>query len=142
MKTFRRIWLFVLTFMLLSACGSKQGNNPYAPRPGDSALQRDELKIDSATLSPTMTQPGQVTLEFAYFQPTPCHQLRVEVSKPNAQKRIDVSAYTVIEKDKACALMALATPLQASLNLGSFRRGHYYVWVNAVVAGEFDSRPK
>ena len=143
MKSFKRIWLFVWVFGLLSACGPKaagsQGNNPYAPQAGDSALLRDEIKIDSATLNPTMTQPGQVTLDFAYFQPTPCHQLRVEVSKPDAQKRINVSAYAVAEKDKACALMALATPLQASLNLGSFRHGHYSVWLNGAKAGEFDS---
>jgi len=38
--------------------------------------------------------------------------------------------------------MALATPLRASLNLGSFPYGHYSVWLNAVKAGEFDSKPK
>jgi hypothetical protein len=146
MKPFKRISLFVLVLVLLSACGPKaagsQGSNPYAPQGDDSALRRDEVKIDSASLSPTVTQPGQVTLDFAYFQPTPCHQLRVEVSKPDAQKRINVSAYAVAEKDKACSLMALATPLKASLNLGSFPpRRHYSVWLNGVEVGEFDSLP-
>ena len=146
MKPFRSILLFALIIVLLAACGPtatatpvSQGNNPYAPQAGDSALLRDEIKIDSATLNPTMAQAGQITLDFAYFQPTPCHKLRVEVSQPDAQKRINVSAYAVAEKDKACALMALATPLQASLNLGSFPGGHFSVWVNDVKAGEFDS---
>ena len=144
MKLFKRVWLFVFVIVLLTACGPKaaQGNNPYAPQAADSALLRDDIKIDSASLNPVIAQPGQVTLDFAYFQPTPCHKLRVEVGKPNAQKRIDVSAYAVAEKDKACALMALATPLQASLNLGSFPYGHYSVWLNDVKAGEFDSKPK
>ena len=144
MKLFKRVWLFVFVIVLLTACGLKaaQGNNPYAPQTGDSSLLRDDIKIDSASLNPVIAQPGQVTLDFAYFQPTPCHKLRVEVGKPNAQKRIDVSAYAVAEKDKACALMALATPLRASLNLGSFPYGHYSVWLNAVKAGEFDSKPK
>ena len=139
-----RFLLFVLVFGLLSACGPNAagGNNPYAPQAGDSALLRDEIKIDSATLNPTITPPGQVTLDFTYFPPTPCHKLRVEVGQPDAQKRINVSAYAVIEKDKACALMALATPLQASLNLGSFpHKRHYSVWLNGVKAGEFDSLP-
>ena len=44
--------------------------------------------------------------------------------------RINLNAYGVTEKDKACALMAPTAPLQASLN-GSFPKGHYSVWLNA-----------
>ncbi len=100
---------------------------------------RGEVTIDSASLSLAGTKPERVTLSFAYFPPTPCYQLRVEVSQPDAQNRIDVSAYGVAEKDKACTLMALATPLQASLDLGSFPQGHYSLWLNGVQVGEFDA---
>jgi hypothetical protein len=63
----------------------------------------------------------------------------VEVSQPDAQNRINVTAYAVAEKDKACTLMALATPLQANLNLGSFLQGHYSLWLNGDQVSEFDS---
>jgi hypothetical protein len=63
----------------------------------------------------------------------------VEISEPDADNRITLKAYAVAEKDKPCALMALATPLQASLNLGSFPNGHYSVWLNENQIGEFDS---
>ena len=146
MKTFKSIVIFVLVFVLLTACGPKatetptfQGNNPYTPQPGDSALMRGDVKIDSSSLSLAKSQPPQVMLNFAYFQPTPCYQLRVEVSAPDSQNRIDVSAYAVAEKDKPCSLMALATPLQASLNLGGFPGGHYSLWLNGTQVGEFDS---
>ena len=148
MKTFNRLLLFVLAAFPFTACSPKatpssaimtQGNNPYAPQSSDSVLIRGEITVDSAALTVAETQSLQVILNFAYFQPTPCHQLRVEVSQPDAQNRIDISAYTVAEKNKVCTLMALATPLQASLNLGSFSSGHYVVFLNNTQIGEFDS---
>jgi len=146
MKRFTSIlsWLFVIT--LLSACGAKatetpvfQGNNPYASQPGDSDLMYGDLTIDSTSVFLTKSQPPQVLVNFAYFQPTPCYQLRVEVNGPDEQNHINLKGYTVAEKDKPCNLMALATPLQASLNLGSVPAGHYTVFLNDNQIGEFDS---
>ena len=145
MKSVKSILFFTLALVLLAACGSKaaapvfQGNNPYAPQADDSAMMRDDIKVDSASLSLTKSQPPQVMLNFAYFQPTPCYQLRVEISGPDGSKHINLKAYAVAEKDKPCTLMALATPLQANLNLGSFPSGHYIVLLNGNQIGEFDS---
>ena len=146
MKLFKRIMLFAVAVLLIAACGPKsaetpvfQGNNPYAPQAGDINLMAGDLTIDSSSVFLAKSQPPQVMVNFAYFQPTPCYQLRVEISAPDANKHINLKAYAVAEKDKPCALMALATPLQASLNLGSFPRGHYFVVLNGNQIGEFDS---
>ena len=146
MKPFNRITLFVIAVMLFAACGPKetatpvfQGNNPYAPQAGDSNLMTGDITVDSASIALAKSEPPQVMINFAYFQPTPCYKLRVEVSAPDAQNQIALKAYALAEKDKPCALMALATPLQASLNLGSFPKGHYVVTLNGNKIGEFDS---
>ena len=147
MKTFTRILLFVLSVMLFTACSPAatpdapgiRGSNPYVVQPGDGSMMRGEVRIDSASLNLAESQPVQAMLNLAYFPPTPCFSLRVETSQPDTQNRINVSAYAVAEKDKACTLMALATPLQANLNLGSFPKGHYSVWLNGAKVGEFDS---
>ena len=145
MKTFKSILLFVLFTFLAAACGPKPTpatlhfDNPYAPQPGDSNLMAGDIRIDSSSVFLAESQPPQVMVNFAYFQPTPCYQLRVESSGPNEQNQINLKAYAVAEKDKPCALMALATPLQASLNLGSFPKGHYTVLLNGNQIGEFDS---
>ena len=102
-------------------------------------MMRGDVRIASSSIKLAESQPVQVMLDFAYFPTTPCYSLRVETSQPDAQKRINVTAYGVAEKDKACTLMALATPLQASLNLGTFPKGHYSVWLNGAKVGEFDS---
>ena len=147
MKTLNRISLFVISSLLFTACSPKatpippvfSGNNPYAPQAGDSAMLRGNLRIVSASLALAKSQPPQVMVNFGYFQPTPCYQLQVEVSQPDAQNRINLNAYAVAEKDKPCTLMALSTPLQASLDLGSFPKGHYTVWLNGSKVDEFDS---
>ena len=145
MKIFRSI-LFTFAIVILTACGPKatetpvlQVDNLYAPQAGDSELMAGDIIIDSSSVFLAESQPPQVMVNFAYFQPTPCYQLRVEISGPDADNHINLKAYAVAEKDKPCALMALATPLQASLNLGSLPSGHYIVVLNDNQIGEFDS---
>ena len=146
MKPLKNILLFTLAIVLLTACGPKatetpvfQGNNPYTPQASDSDLMAGDITVDSSSVFLAKSQPPQVMVNFAYFQPTPCYQLRVEISEPDSDHRINLKAYAVAEKDKACALMALATPLQANLNLGSFPSGHYTIVLNDNQIGEFDS---
>ena len=145
MKYFTRILLFLFVLGLLSACGAGvtpsalHVDNPYAPQPGDSDLMVGDITVDSASVILAESQPPQVMVNFAYFQPTPCYQLRVEVSGPEAQNQISLKAYALAEKEKPCTLMALATPLQASLNLGSLPKGHYTVVLNGKQIGGFDA---
>ena len=147
MKTFIRILFAVLAGLLFTGCGTSapagastpQSSNPYAPQPGDSAMMRGDIRLVSAGVRLAESYPPQVFLHFEYFQPTPCFSLRVKPSQPDAQKQIHITAYAVAEKDKPCALMALATPLKADLALGSFPKGHYTVWLNGSNVGDFDS---
>src|SRR5512141_1031678 len=110
MKPFNRILSFVFVLVLLAACAPKatdapttgqpqlpalQFNNPSAPQAGDSDLMVGDLKIDSASVSLAESQPPQVMVNFAYFPPTPCYQLRVTADDPNAQNEINLKAYAV-----------------------------------------------
>ena len=146
MKPLKSMVFFTLVIVWLAACGPKatetpvfRGENPYAPQAGDSDLMAGDITVDSSSVFLAKSQPPQVMVNAAYFQPTPCYQLRVEVSAPDVDNHINLKAYAVAEKDKPCALMELATPLEASLNLGSFTSGHYFVILNDNQIGEFDS---
>lgn len=144
MKPFQSILLFVLLTIVLAACGPQatpvtlQFENPYAPQSGDSDLATGEITVDSSSVYIAESYPPQLMVSFSYFQPTPCHQLRIEVTGPNNDNQIDLKAYAVTEKDKPCSLMALATPLQASLNLGSLPKGQYTVLLNGDQIGGFE----
>jgi len=139
--------LITLAAVLLAACTSQptltpillspQSNNPYAPQPGDGTKIQSNADIASAAIMLAESFPPQVSLSLAYRLPTPCYQLRVSISHPDDQNRIQLDVYGVAPKDQACTLMALATPLQASISLGSFPGGHYTIWVNGVQVGNF-----
>jgi hypothetical protein len=147
MKRFDHISLFILAALLFTACSPSAkptgsvipGNNPYAPQTSDNAMTHGDVRINSTFLDFAQSQPPQVLLNIAYYEPTPCYQLRVIVYLPDSQNRVNVSAYAVAEKDKLCTLTPLNRPLQASLNIGSYPKGHYSVYVNGIKAGEFDS---
>jgi hypothetical protein len=149
MSTIRKsILKIVLASILLTACAAQpastsipfpsQTNNPYAPQSGDEAMMRGAAEIVSVSVEVTKTLPAPISVPLAYHLPTPCHQLRVNISQPDSQNRINLDVYGVALKDKPCALMALSTPMEASISLGSFPSGHYTVWVNGQQAGEFD----
>ena len=150
MKPFKSIVLSVILIAVLSACGSQvqaqaqatpftlKFDNPYAPQPGDKDMMTGDIKVDSASVSLAESQPPQVMVQINYFQPTPCYKLRIEASGPDAQNQINLKGYAVAEKDKPCTLMALATPLQASLNLGSLPTGHYTILLNGQQIGTVD----
>ena len=111
--------------------------DPYAPQPGDDNLTRGVVFIQEMDVLIRESFPPQIALSLSGELPTPCHQLRVQVSEPNAENRIDVEAYTVVNPDLAC--IQVVEPFEANINLGTFPSGHYSVWVNKELAGEFDS---
>ena len=145
MKPLKSVFLSAILVAVLTACGSQatpyalQFENPYAPQPGDKDLMAGDIQIDSTSVFLAESQPPQVIVNLAYFLPTPCYQLRVEASGPDDQNQIHLKAYGVAEKDKPCNLMALATPTQVGLNLGSLPKGHYTILVNGDQIGEVDT---
>jgi hypothetical protein len=142
--------LIVLVGFVLSAClpqpaaipvpVTPQANNPYAPQPGDESMARGDAEIVSASVLMAESFPPQISISIAYRLPTPCYQLRVSISQPDNQNNILLVIYGVAPKDKPCNLMALLTPQQTNINLGSFPAGHYSVWVNGQQVGEFDGQ--
>ncbi len=111
--------------------------DPYEPQPGDVNLMRGNVFIQEMGLVIRESFPPQIALTLSGELPTPCHQLRVRVGEPGADNRIDVEAYTVVNPDLAC--IQVIEPFTASIDLGTFPSGHYSVWVNDELAGEFDS---
>lgn len=112
-------------------------SNPYAPRTADSTLTRGEVFVQEMGLLIRESYPPQISLNLSGDLPTPCHQLRVQVNEPDENNKIDVEAYSVVDPEMIC--IQVLEPFQASIDLGTFPSGHYSVWVNGELAGEFDS---
>lgn len=111
--------------------------NPLAPKPSDGKLTRGNVFIQESDLLIRESYPPQISLGVSGELPTPCHELRVEVSVPNAENKIMLDVYTVVDPDAVC--IQVLKPFQENIDLGTFPGGHYTVWVNGEIVGEFDS---
>lgn len=114
-----------------------QDSNPLSPRPGDANLSRAEAFVQEASLLIRESFPPQIALTLKGELPTPCHQLRVQIDAPDASNNINIEVYSVVNPDLMCT--QVIKPFEETVELGTFPSGHYSVFVNGELAGEFDS---
>ena len=103
----------------------------------DSNLVRGNAYLDSTELLTTESTPVQFTLVLKGNLPTPCDQLRVEASQPDAENKILVDVYSLFPADKMCA--QVLKPFEENFPLGGFPIGHYTLWINGKKIAEFDT---
>jgi hypothetical protein len=111
--------------------------NPLSPKPGDEQLSRGEVFISEKSLIIRESYPPQISLSLKGELPTPCHELRAEIAPPDVENKIQVDVYSVVDPNAVC--IQVLEPLEEFIDLGTFPPGHYSVWVNGELAGEFDS---
>lgn len=107
----------------------------YAPQPGDAALTRENVYLESIDLLTLESFPLQFMLQLKGNLPTPCNALRVVVSPPDADNKVLVDVYSVIDSNKVCA--QVIQPFDVNIPLGSFSAGAYTLWVNGEQVAEF-----
>ena len=105
--------------------------------PTDENLVRGNAFVDSAELLTLESYPLQFMLALKGSLPTPCNQLRVDVSPPDSENKIVVDVYSVVKADEICA--QVVEPFEENVPLGSFPAGHYTLWVNGELVTEFDA---
>jgi hypothetical protein len=110
---------------------------PFAPKPGDADLSRAEVFLSESQLLIRESFPPQIALDLSGDLPTPCHELRVNIQEPDAENKISVEVYSVVDPDQVCT--QVLEPFQENIDLGTFSSGHYTVWVNGEMLGEFDT---
>ena len=111
--------------------------NALEPKPGDENLTRGNVFIQEFGLMIRESFPPQVSLAFSGELPTPCHQLRAVVSAPDEENKIIADVYSVVDPNMICT--QVLKPFEANMDLGTFPTGHYTVWINGEMAGEFDT---
>lgn len=126
----------VLLLFILAACGPAKLVPPasatpfpvYAPRAGDGALTRGNFYLDSASIQSMESAPVRYSVVLKGNLPTPCHKIRVVYNPPNAENKIMLEVYTVVDPNALCAQNL--QPLEQTIYLGTFPSGRYTVWVN------------
>ena len=108
----------------------------YLPRPGDGSLTKAKAIIDSSGLVFTADDPVQVELILSGHLPTPCHELRIHIPKPDAEGNIMVEVYALTEPDILCEQVLRS--FNEKIILGTYPHGSYWIWVNGGMVGNFD----
>jgi hypothetical protein len=108
---------------------------PWAPQPGDDALDRGGIVLDVNEILLLESYPVQVQLHLEGSRPTPCNELRVAVAAPDKHNQIVIEVYTVSDPGQACT-QNLA-PFTENINLGSYPSGDYTVVVNGTQIAQF-----
>jgi hypothetical protein len=114
--------------------GEEPVQAPWEPAAGDEALTRGEAFVEGTDILILESFPPQYLLQLSGSLPTPCHQLRVEVSEPDEENRILVEVYSLVDPDEVC--IQVLEPFEANVPLGSFESGSYTVLVNGEQVGE------
>jgi hypothetical protein len=111
--------------------------NLFSPKPGDEKLARGSALLNQTSLLIRESYPPQISLSVSGDLPTPCHELRAEINPPDPESKITVEIYSVVDENMVC--IQVLEPFEEYIDLGTFPSGHYSVWVNGELAGEFDS---
>lgn len=122
---------------VLSPSTSEPMETPSLSLPDDSKFVRGNIFIEESGLVIRESFPPQISLNLSGNLPTPCHQFRANINKPDEQNRINVDVYTVVDPNMMC--IQVLKEFSESVNLGTYPSGHYSVWVNGESVGEFDS---
>lgn len=74
----------------------------YPPAPGDDALERGAFFADAVIVMPSPTSAGQFDLYVEGSLPTPCNLPRAVIQPPDAQNRILVELYSLVNPEEIC----------------------------------------
>jgi predicted small lipoprotein YifL len=149
----KKNWLVLTIVFTLSACGPVTYIPPITnnatvtpqvqvgkPDPTSTLAASNPLRgnvyLDSTELLTMESNPLQFTLVLKGNLPTPCNELHVESSPPDAENKIMVDVYSTVPTDTMCA--EVLQPFEKNFPLGSFAAGHYTLWVNGQQIVEFD----
>lgn len=110
--------------------------NPYASQTSDLGLQIAGVTLTSINLSERDDlSPPRVVVGFLGSMPSVCNELRINVSLPDANARIFIEVYSLIDPDLKCE--DVFQQFEASILLGTYSPGRYTVWVNEGLIGDF-----
>lgn len=109
-------------------------DEPYAPQPGDGALQSGPVFIETQDVLTLESFPPQFVLRLTGALPTPCHRLRIRIDPPDAGGQLKVRVYSLVDPNAICAQVLQS--FEASMPLRGLEAGKYSVAVNDAPVAE------
>jgi hypothetical protein len=123
------VFLPLLVAASLISCGALP---PTTEEPRGGAVY-----IDSSDLLIMESYPVQVALHIVGNLSTPCHEFHSEVTQPDDQNRIFVTAWSEADPAAMCAQVLQPFDTSVSIPMSGAADGTYSVWLNGEEVGEF-----
>ncbi len=106
----------------------------WLPKMGDELLSKDTVYLDEVSLLVMESFPPQYSLFLKGSLPTPCHKLRVHVTEPDEEGRVQVEVYALTRPDAIC--IQVLEPFEVTVPLPEPSSTALKVWVNGEYIGE------
>jgi hypothetical protein len=125
--------------------GQSEASLPRIPYSGfepdifDANLKRDQVLLDLTASQLVMSagQPVPAEVILKGNLPDSCHELRVIVTPPDAENKVDLEVYSLVKPEQACP--AMQKLFSVAIPLGSFSPGVYNVIANGEPLGQFNT---
>lgn len=127
----RELITLLMIAIFLAACAPTAVVNPTPDG------EKGPVFVSSAELLIMESFPVQVRLHITGDLPTPCHRFQAEVFEPDAENRIDVTAYSLVNSDLMCAQVLKPFDESVSISMSGQAGGTYAVYLNGEFVGEF-----
>ena len=125
---YKSLLLAILMLVLtLTACSAGIGGST-----------REPVYIGQAELLALMIYPVKISLHITGDLPTACHEFHTEVDGPNAQNRIEVTAYSTVDPVVTCTQALEPFDESVPFSMQGQPDGTYSLWLNGDLVGEFE----
>lgn len=106
------------------------------PSPEPARGVEGPVYVEDTDLLLMESYPVQVALLVSGNLPTPCHELRWEVSDADPSGRIVVEMVSIADAETLC--VQVLEPFEERIPLGSYESGAFSVWLNGEQVADFD----
>lgn len=93
------------------------------------------VDFDSSQIIVKESFPMQVDVKIFGDMPTPCHELRWEITDPDENKYIHIRVYSEFDASVKC--VGMLESFTQLIPLGDFEDTGYSIWINDYKVGEF-----
>jgi hypothetical protein len=112
--------------------------NPFIPKLEDVSRQIATVNITNVVFSEQYEySPPRAAIRFIGYMPSVCNELRIDISEPDEEFNVFIEVYSLINPDIQCD--NVFQQFEASVLMGTYSPGRYYVWINGALAGDFVS---
>ena len=119
------------------APGDSGLSSAYPPAPEDASREKGTVFIEESGLMAVDGQPGAAVIAASGNLPTPCHNLRAQVTPPDASNVVAVEVYSVFDPNMMCT--QVLKPFSGELaRIGGLPSGSYSITLNSTELGKLE----